>query len=169
MPPLEENMSSKRKSKESDLWGRNHLIGFVVVTALMFAGIIYWASRVKPAKQTDATEGPIPIYFRSAEDARPLPDTLEPEKFQRSDIRDAYRVAKEIPEVLAQQPCYCYCERKGHRGLLDCFKTDHAASCNICIKEALLAGQMHRQGKSIQEIRTAIIQGQWASQGSSSQ
>ncbi len=58
---------------------------------------------------------------------------------------------------------------KGHRSLLDCFKTDHAASCNICVREALLAGQMHRQQKSIQEIRTAIIQGPWASAGSSSQ
>jgi hypothetical protein len=28
---------------------------------------------------------------------------------------------------------------------------------------------MHRQGKSTEEIRTAIIQGQWASLGSSSQ
>jgi hypothetical protein len=38
-------------------------------------------------------------------------------------------------------------------------------SCNICIRESLLAAKMHRQGKSPQEIRTAIIQGQWASIG----
>ena len=161
-------MRGKRKLKKSDLWGRNHLIGLIVVAALIIAGIFYAALRTSPAKREAATADPIPIYFRSAEDARPLPETLEPEKFQR-DIRDAYRVAREIPEILAQQPCYCYCERKGHRGLLDCFKTDHAASCSICIKEALLAGQLNRQGKSAQEIRRAIIQGQWRSLGSSSQ
>jgi hypothetical protein len=35
-------------------------------------------------------------------------------------------------------------------------------SCNICIKEALLAGKMHREGKSVEEIRAAIIHGDWA-------
>jgi hypothetical protein len=141
----------------------------VVVAVLVLAGIFYAALRAKPPKREDATAGAIPIYFRNAADAMPFPATLDPVKFQRRDIREAYQVAKEIPEVLAQQPCYCYCERKGHRGLLDCFKTEHAASCDICIKEALLAGQMHRHGKSTEEIRTAIIQGQWASLGSSSQ
>ena len=166
----EANMRSKRRPKQSDLWGRNHLIGLVVVAVLVFVGIFYVALRAKPAKREDATEGSIAIYFGSAEEAvPPLPETLDPEKFQRGDIRDAYQVAREIPEVLAQQPCYCYCQRKGHRGLLDCFMTDHAASCNICVKEALLAGQMRRQGKSAQEIRTAIILGEWASLGSSRQ
>jgi hypothetical protein len=164
---LEANMRSKRKPKQSELWGRNHLIGMVVLAALVFAGIFYVALRAKPLRQEDATAGPIPIYFGSAADAMAFPATLDPLKFQRRDIREAYQVAKEIPEVLAQQPCYCYCEPKGHRGLLDCFRTGHAASCDICIKEALLAGQMHRQGKSTDEIRRAIIQGPWASDGSS--
>jgi len=162
-------MRSKRKPKQSDLWGRNALIGMVVVAVLVFAGIFFEALRAKPARPEDARAGPVPIYFRSVADAMPFPATLDPAKFQRRDIREAYQVAKEIPEVLAQQPCYCYCERKGHRGLLDCFRTEHAASCDICIKEALLAGQMHRQGKTTEEIRTAIMQGPWASLGSSSQ
>ena len=162
-------MRSKRKPKQSDLWGRNALIGMVVVAVLVFAGIFFEALRAKPARPEDARAGPVPIYFRSVADAMPFPATLDPAKFQRRDIREAYQVAKEIPEVLAQQPCYCYCERKGHRGLLDCFRTEHAASCDICIKEALLAGQMHRQGKSTEEIRRAIIQGPWAGDRSSNQ
>ncbi|HJT71120.1 MAG TPA: hypothetical protein VJ731_13050 [Terriglobales bacterium] len=36
------------------------------------------------------------------------------------------------------------------------------ATCNICIKEALLADRMHREGKSAEEIRAAIIHGDWA-------
>jgi hypothetical protein len=42
-------------------------------------------------------------------------------------------------------------------------------SCNICIKESLLTRQMHRQNKSPREIRTAIIQGLWATVGASTQ
>jgi hypothetical protein len=158
-------MRSKRRLKKSDLWGRNHLIGLVVVVVLIFVGIFYAALRAKLAKQEDGTTGPIPIYFRSATDAMPFPATLDPAKFQRTDVRDAYQVAKEIPEVLAQQPCYCHCDRKGHRGLLDCFRAEHAATCGICIKEALLAGQMHHEGKSIEEIRKAIIHADWGKMG----
>jgi len=111
----------------------------------------------------------VPLYYERAEEAMPFPATLAPESFKRADVQGAYQTAKEIPEVLVQQPCYCYCQRKGHRSLLDCFRTDHAVGCNICIKESLLAGQMHRQGKSAQEIRMAIIQGQWGSLGGVSQ
>ena len=162
-------MKGKHKSKKSDLWGYRAMLGFCLVVVLMFAGIFYVGIRAKPVAQDNPTAGAVPVYFHSEQDAMPLPATLDPVKFQRQDIREAYQVAKEIPEVLAQQPCYCYCERKGHRGLLDCFKTEHAASCDICIKEALLAGQMHRQGKSTEEIRAAIIHGQWANLGSSNQ
>src|SRR5260370_34356921 len=103
-------MRSKRKPKRSDLWGRNHLIGMVVVAVLVFAGIFYAALRAKPPRREDATARPIPIYFRSAADAMPFPATLDPVKFQSRDIRVAYQVAQELPEVLAQQPCYCSCD-----------------------------------------------------------
>jgi hypothetical protein len=31
----------------------------------------------------------------------------------------------------------------------------------ICLKEVLLAGKMHKQGKKPAEIRAAIIRGDW--------
>lgn len=99
------------------------------------------------------------MFFKRAEDAKPFPATLDPAKFKDESVRAAYQVAREIPAVLAQQPCYCYCQRIGHRGLLDCFRTEHAATCNVCLKEALLAGRMHKEGKSAEEIRAAIIRG----------
>lgn len=156
-------MKKKRTRKKSDLFGYKALIVFCVVAVLMFTGIFYVGIHAKPVGQDNPTAGSVPVYFQSAKDAMPFPTTLEPAAFKRTDIQKAYQVAKDIPDVLAQQPCYCYCKRKGHRGLLDCFKTDHAASCTICVKEALLAGEMHRQGKSAEEIRNAIMQGQWAS------
>ncbi len=97
----------------------------------------------------------------------PFPQTLDPAQFQIANIREAYSVAKEIPEVLAQQPCYCYCQRMGHRSLLDCFTSLHSTSCDICINEARLTGRLHRQGKTAEEIRAAIVQKQWANLGSS--
>jgi hypothetical protein len=42
-------------------------------------------------------------------------------------VARAYRVAQQIPAVLAQQPCYCWCDSMGHGSLVDCFATDHGA------------------------------------------
>jgi hypothetical protein len=55
-----------------------------------------------------------------------LPKTLDPGLFEGKAKR-AYQVAKEIPEVLAQMPCFCECEAFGHEKLLDCFIDNHAA------------------------------------------
>jgi hypothetical protein len=55
-----------------------------------------------------------------------LPNTLDPHLF-KGKARKAYQIAKEIPEVLAQMPCFCECEALGHENLLDCFIDDHAA------------------------------------------
>ncbi len=55
-----------------------------------------------------------------------LPKTLDPNLF-RGKAKQAYQIAKEIPEVLAQMPCFCECEAFGHENLLDCFIDNHAA------------------------------------------
>lgn len=160
-------MRKKRKPKETGRIG-NTLIALVAIVLALYGFVAYKAIQTTPSKQAKPGGQPIPAYYSRAEDAMPLPPTLDPAKFKGADIRAAYQVAKEIPEVLAQQPCYCYCERQGHRGLLDCFRTQHATTCTICIKEALLAGRMHHAGKTAEQIRAAIIQGQWADVGSSS-
>lgn len=54
-----------------------------------------------------------------------LPKTLDPNLIEGKD-REGYRIAKEIPEVLAQIPCFCGCEALGHENLLDCFVDRHA-------------------------------------------
>ena len=161
-------MGRKRKLKKSWLSVHWPILGIGTAAVGLVSGILFWGTRATPPKPA-IQAGVTPAFFNRAEDAEPFPATLEPTNFRQADVREAYQTAKEIPEVLAQQPCYCYCQRKGHRGLLDCFKTDHAISCKICIKESLLARQMHRQGKTPQEIRAAIIQGQWATVETSTQ
>ena len=69
----------------------------------------------------------------------------------------AYQVARQKPKLLAQLPCFCYCDRFGHGSLHDCYVTDHAESCDICLKEALQADQMDQQGIPINQIRDAIV------------
>lgn len=55
-----------------------------------------------------------------------LPKTLDPNLF-KGKAKTAYEVAKEIPAVLAQVPCFCECEAYGHENLLDCFIDNHGA------------------------------------------
>lgn len=53
--------------------------------------------------------------------------TLSPALFGGAVAR-AYRVAREIPEVLDKLFCYCYCiQGHGHKSNLSCFADRHAA------------------------------------------
>jgi hypothetical protein len=77
--------------------------------------------------------------------------------FAQPDVAQTYAQAKEIPEVLDGLYCHCDCHiHAGHRSLLTCFESEHGAGCDICLGEARLAHEMHKQGKSLQEIRIAI-------------
>jgi hypothetical protein len=55
-----------------------------------------------------------------------LPKSLDPNLF-KGKAKRAYQIAREIPEVLAQVPCFCECEAFGHENLLDCFIDGHGA------------------------------------------
>jgi hypothetical protein len=98
-------------------------------------------------------------YFENAEDAHPLPVTLPPSEFDNAGIANSYAIAKEIPEVLAQQPCLCGCDNSSddHRSLLDCYIDGHASTCMVCMKEAVFAKQKTEAGKSGAWIRDAIL------------
>ncbi len=82
--------------------------------------------------------------------------TMSPVEFTGETAR-AYQIAKEIPEVLDSMYCYCECEKHfAHKSLLSCYVDDHAAHCDICMNEAFMAYELHRQGKDIQSIRSAV-------------
>lgn len=101
------------------------------------------------------------LPYLTAAQAQSLPNTVEPAMFTTESTIAAYAAAKEIPEVLAQEPCYCECYRMGHQSLLDCFAGTHASDCDTCLKEALFALQEHRRGKSPAQIRDRINRGAW--------
>jgi Protein of unknown function with PCYCGC motif len=102
--------------------------------------------------------GEVPAFEVSLAALKNLAPTLAPEKFSGKQ-RLGYLAAKEIPQTLAQLPCYCHCDKGfGHKSLHTCFVDDHAAHCAICIDEALLALKLQKQEKlTPEQIRERII------------
>jgi hypothetical protein len=74
----------------------------------------------------------------------------------------AYELAAKIPNVMYQQPCYCYCDRgMGHKSLRSCFEGTHGAQCSVCLKEAYYTYSLHQKGKTAAQIREGIMKGEW--------
>ena len=74
----------------------------------------------------------------------------------------AYELAKQIPNVLHQQPCYCYCDRgMGHKSLHSCFEGIHGAQCSTCLRELYYTYTEYKKGRSAARIREGIIKGEW--------
>jgi hypothetical protein len=95
----------------------------------------------------------VPPYFKSAEDAKPFPRTLDPAQFQASEVREAYTVANEMPDILAQQPCYC--RQPVLRSLLDCFASLEATNCEICVGGGAACGAIASRCFNCNGERTA--------------
>jgi hypothetical protein len=148
------------------------LIGLVLA---IVAGIWLRASRNEHAatlhpteKPAAATEHPndnrlapaprVPAYQSSAQSLATLAPTMRPEVFE-GNVRRAYQVALEIPQTLAQLPCYCHCDRgQGHKSLHSCFIDEHGANCGICMNEAFMAYRLEKQQRlNIDQIREQII------------
>lgn len=72
-------------------------------------------------------------------------------------VAQVYQQAAAVPAVLDGLYCYCECsEHSAHYSLLDCFASDHAARCDVCLSEASIAHRMTRDGASLEQIRAAI-------------
>ena len=117
------------------------------------------AQPLKPHKQAKLP----PLPFQAYAPPRP-PDV----------VRAAYVFAAEHPEILSYVPCFCGCERAGHKGNEDCFvarRNDagdvvewepHGLDCAVCLDVARDAQQMFSSGASVRDIRSAIEK-KWAS------
>lgn len=112
-----------------------------------------------PIQPADSTVKTLPAHFEHAPSRSTLGPTLPPEQFNGL-VRDAYRAAREIPQTIAQMPCYCHCDRgMGHKSLYSCFEDDHASHCAVCVNEALLALKLEREEKlTPAQIRDRIVQ-----------
>ena len=82
-------------------------------------------------------------------------------KDQLGDHKDAapvFDLVREIPEIVDGIRCQCGCSAlDGKYSLLSCYEADGmAAHCQICQGEGRLAHRLHKQGKTLDEIRAAI-------------
>jgi len=74
----------------------------------------------------------------------------------------AYELAAKIPNVIHQEPCYCYCDRgMGHNSLHSCFENTHGAQCDVCLKELYYSYSQTKKGKTPAQIRAGITKGEW--------
>jgi hypothetical protein len=135
-------MNGRGKSLKST--NKQNLVLGIAAVAIM-AGIAWTSLR----GTTEAVDNS-PAVDKSA-------GVLSPTIFNDDKTRAAYQVAKDIPEVLEQLPCFCGCMTSfGHKNNLFCFKDQHGSGCTICQDIALDARRMHDQGLSIAQIQDNV-------------
>jgi Protein of unknown function with PCYCGC motif len=159
--------------QEIKIFMKKALIVFLVVVGIVVAVVAMRQSDEKTAVNSPPKPGSgkqdtmqastsptprIPAHYKDAKSAQPLAPTLDPQQFF-GQARAAYQVAREIPETLAQLPCYCYCdEGHGHKSLHTCFETDHSSMCAVCVSEALMAYKLQKEdGLTSAQVRERII------------
>jgi len=156
------------------------LVIALVVIVVAISGFIYARARTQsePAQASAQTPPPPPIADVPAiarkphpqKNLPPIPSQNYPPPRPIDVVRAAYVFAAEHPEVLSYVPCFCGCERGGHRGNDDCFVSarnengdvtawePHGLDCAVCIDVATQARQMFTSGAGVRDIRAAVEQ-----------
>ena len=134
---------------------------------LMLSVVVALVMLVSAPWSISQDEGQVPA-FNAGPPAKgtKLPAILTKDQLWGPDAQNAfqthaYELAAKIPNVLHQQPCYCYCDRMGHNSLHSCFENTHGAQCATCMKELYYAYAQTKQGKTARQVRQGIIKGDW--------
>jgi hypothetical protein len=121
-------MARQAKTKKTTGF-RGAGLALAVLAASAVAFLFLDEEGAAPEAPASTAASGIPPFHPSAEAAKPFPALQDPARYEIAVVSKAYRIAREIPEVLAQQPCYCNCgDSFGHASLLDCFASDHGAT-----------------------------------------
>ena len=77
---------------------------------------------------------------------------------EHAEAAPVFDMVRQIPQIVDGIRCQCGCaELEGNYSLLSCFEGQGMAGhCQVCQGEARLAYRLHKQGKSLNEIRAAI-------------
>ena len=140
------------------MWKRGLSLAFLFVLILTISA---------PWAISAPDEGGIPAYHAGPPPkGEKLPPILTKDQLWGNNAEypfqtHAYELAAKIPNLIYQEPCYCYCERMGHKSLHSCFEGNHAAHCDVCMKEAVYAYQQTKLKKTPAQIRAGIIAGKW--------
>jgi len=139
----------------------------IIYRSLTLALLFLVAAVTVSAEWGAPDEGGIPAYNAGPPPkGGKLPPILAKSELWGADAQNvyqthAYELAAKIPNVLHQQPCYCFCDRMGHNSLHSCFESTHGAQCATCLKELYYSYQEHKKGKTAAQIRAGIIKGEW--------
>jgi hypothetical protein len=131
-------------------------LGFVFLLTLTMTA--QWASTQE--------EGRVPAYNPPPAKGAKLPPILPTENLWGQNSQypyqtHAYELAAKIPSVIYQMPCYCYCDRMGHKSLHSCFEGSHGAECATCLKELYYTYEQTKKKKTVAQVRQGIIKGEW--------
>lgn len=147
------------------------LVAALVTAVAVIGGYAYWQNA-----STREAAAQVLQYAPLQADIQPHPQKkLPPLEFPKyattrppEVISAAYRFAAEHPEILSYVPCFCGCERSGHRGNEDCFVRardvngdviewdPHGMECAVCLDVAKRSAQLYASGASVRDIRAAI-------------
>jgi hypothetical protein len=123
-----------------------------------------------------AQQAPRAAQTTIASDLPPLPSGILWAVRPPEVMRATYEFAASRPDVMRYVPCFCGCERGGHKDNGDCFVASrdasgrvtawdsHAIGCEVCVDVAHQAMQMTNSGASVTAIRAAVEQ-KYASHG----
>jgi hypothetical protein len=75
-----------------------------------------------------------------------------------ADVIEIFDMVRQIPQVADGLYCYCGCaDLPEHYSLLSCYEQDGMAQgCVICQGEGRMAFDLHKQGRTLDQIRAAI-------------
>jgi hypothetical protein len=150
---------------------KKHLILLTLLTlATAAVGALSGAS-------TDKGNGKIGPHLQANLPPLEMP-TYDPKLLPRPPevIKALYRFAAEHPEVLSYMPCFCSCDKQGHKSNEDCFVKsrakngdvtafeEHGISCAMCLAVAERAKRLSEAGTPLAEIR-ADVERRYAPQG----
>lgn len=138
--PLGPLAAARRRQKRAWLVAGLSVAALVVVSAVVIRG-----DRVQSHHPTPRA-------------ASQQPQVVPPAQYaQYPRVAQAYEIAAAVPMILDGLYCYCNCaEHSGHHSLLDCFASDHAARCDVCMSEAVIAHRMSQDGASLDAIRAEV-------------
>lgn len=153
-------------------WGIIVSLGALVLVAVVVAVIVF--TKLKPPDDVKtgnpASSGNALAVEPATPDTAwdpawsPVPKGRSPRQMEQ--VRAAYAFAARRGDVLQYMPCYCGCEKQGHKSAESCFVKGKTAAglpewdsmgivCDICLSVAHETMQMMAQGKPLIEIRKA--------------
>jgi len=113
----------KRYTKKPKTESHWMLLVGVLVVVVGAGGYWWWQSRPVGGSALGAR----PAFALPAIPRNPRPTTLPPGLFGGK-VAEAYRIARDVPELIERMPCYCGCyQTDNHQNNLDCYVATHAA------------------------------------------